>query len=154
MIYTYTTSNELYHHGIHGQKWGVRRFQNKDGSLTAEGYKHYGLDPNGNKTTRATKSEHTKERTKQYARNAAIKGLIGGGAGAVTGLAMIAGTAAPPLIGVYAAVSLASIASSTATAAAGGAFVGKVIGTLETKKAQKSIQSQRQESDSAMYYQI
>ena len=31
--------NELYHHGIKGQKWGVRRFQNKDGSLTAEGKK-------------------------------------------------------------------------------------------------------------------
>lgn len=29
------------HHGILGQKWGVRRFQNKDGSLTPEGRKHY-----------------------------------------------------------------------------------------------------------------
>ena len=29
--------NELYHHGIKGQKWGVRRFQNKDGSLTLAG---------------------------------------------------------------------------------------------------------------------
>ena len=28
---------ELYHHGIKGQKWGVRRFQNYDGTLTAKG---------------------------------------------------------------------------------------------------------------------
>ena len=32
--------NELYHHGILGQKWGVRRFQNKNGSLTSLGKKH------------------------------------------------------------------------------------------------------------------
>ncbi len=32
-------SSELYHHGIKGQKWGVRRFQNKDGSLTSAGRK-------------------------------------------------------------------------------------------------------------------
>lgn len=31
--------NELYHHGVKGQKWGVRRFQNKDGSLTLAGKK-------------------------------------------------------------------------------------------------------------------
>lgn len=33
--------NELYHHGIKGQKWGVRRFQNPDGTLTAAGKKRY-----------------------------------------------------------------------------------------------------------------
>lgn len=31
---------ELYHHGVQGQKWGVRRYQNADGSLTAAGKKH------------------------------------------------------------------------------------------------------------------
>lgn len=34
--------NELYHHGIKGQKWGIRRFQNKDGSLTKAGKKRLG----------------------------------------------------------------------------------------------------------------
>lgn len=32
----------LEHHGILGQKWGIRRFQNPDGSLTEEGRKRYG----------------------------------------------------------------------------------------------------------------
>lgn len=32
---------ELYHHGIEGQKWGVRRFQNEDGTLTPKGMKRY-----------------------------------------------------------------------------------------------------------------
>ena len=39
--WTCTRQGELYHHGIKGQKWGVRRFQNKDGSLTPAGKKRY-----------------------------------------------------------------------------------------------------------------
>lgn len=31
--------DELYHHGIKGQKWGVRRYRNPDGSLTEAGKK-------------------------------------------------------------------------------------------------------------------
>ena len=36
--------NQLYHHGILGMRWGIRRYQNKDGSLTPEGRKRLGLD--------------------------------------------------------------------------------------------------------------
>ena len=40
--YVVPSDKDLMHHGILGMKWGVRRYQNKDGSLTAAGRKRYG----------------------------------------------------------------------------------------------------------------
>lgn len=41
MDYREELYGELYHYGIKGQKWGIRRFQNEDGTLTTAGKDHY-----------------------------------------------------------------------------------------------------------------
>ena len=52
---TWIVSDELYHHGIKGQKWGIRRWQNEDGTLTEEGKKKYGTVENFEKAQKRKK---------------------------------------------------------------------------------------------------
>lgn len=87
-----TEGNYLAHHGTKGQKWGIRRYQNKDGSLTDEGRKRYGrssrsaLYNDKGKLTNAGKSKLKKTRSNlrgledrvaksQYAYNKELKRL-------------------------------------------------------------------------------
>lgn len=64
MTYNITYSNELYHHGIKGMRWGVRRFQKKDGSLTPAGKKRY--DDDGPSTTKSEKITHRQKLEQKY----------------------------------------------------------------------------------------
>ena len=56
----------LYHHGIKGQHWGVRRFQNEDGSLTSAGKKRYDVDIETAKNKYDIAKRNTKEAIKEY----------------------------------------------------------------------------------------
>lgn len=44
IIIYYSLTNELYHHGVKGMRWGVRRYRNADGTLTAAGKRRYDRD--------------------------------------------------------------------------------------------------------------
>ena len=63
-------NDELYHHGIKGQRWGVRRFQNADGSLKPAGEKRYGgsngESDGGDPEDKEQSSYETKERIKKH----------------------------------------------------------------------------------------
>ena len=72
--------NELYHSGVIGMKWGVRRYQNLDGSLTPDGRERYSKGPSKEerkelKTLRrhlsaGAKNLKTKAKTYEYSDNA------------------------------------------------------------------------------------
>ena len=56
----------LAHHGVLGMKWGVRRYQNEDGSLTSAGEKRYGVI----KDLERKSAEHQKKEQKRYDKSA------------------------------------------------------------------------------------
>lgn len=75
-------TSELYHHGIRGQKWGVRRYQNADRSLTPAGKARYSKNGESQSGFREISPE-TKKKLKIAA--AAVAGLTLVGASAYLG---------------------------------------------------------------------
>lgn len=66
-----TQEEYLAHHGILGQKWGVRRYQNEDGTLTPEGKKRY-RNADGSLTKAGKRVYEKNQRTvKTYGQNIA-----------------------------------------------------------------------------------
>lgn len=55
--YNYTPQNYICHHGIKGQRWGIRRFQREDGSLTSRGKKRYDSDPSNGSPKKSDKEK-------------------------------------------------------------------------------------------------
>lgn len=131
----------LCHHGVKGQKWGVRRYQNKDGSLTDEGRRAYGYGKGADRVIRKNTAQRAVGGAKLGAKiGAAWGGIVGGGTG--TAIAMMS----LPYVGlpVTIAAAGASIVSGMLSGAGSGALTGLGVGTLagavETHRGRQYIE--------------
>lgn len=127
--YNYS-DKELYHHGILGMKWGVRRFQNKDGTLTPQGRIRYYEDARNRKNddlTKALAKEDAARYQKRYGENAIRKvenntavdvansnkrHNIAAGAALVAGVLATAAVAGPVFNSAFTAASFAGIVNA------------------------------------------
>lgn len=82
MSQTFYSIHDRYisHHGVKGQKWGIRRYQNPDGSLTAEGLARLHRATDRSRMAKSKKLENTGYKT-------AAVGMLGTLGGSVAGLA-------------------------------------------------------------------
>lgn len=81
--------SKLYHSGVKGMKWGIRRYQNADGTLTEEGRARYGADSyqKMSPSQQANFNKDMTERSDKLKRNTAIGIGLAATAASAAGLA-------------------------------------------------------------------
>lgn len=81
--------SKLYHSGVKGMKWGIRRYQNADGTLTEEGRARYGADSyqEMSPSQQANFNKDMTERSDKLKRNTAIGVGLAATAASAAGLA-------------------------------------------------------------------
>jgi hypothetical protein len=145
----------LCHHGIKGQRWGVRRFQNADGTLTAQGKQRYLTQKNVlkkiSKTSFISSVGSAAGTLAAASRSVTSFDLIKTATGSVVGNYIPASKAAQAAVAILAPVSIAALGTATITAA-GAAYVGyklhknlknPIADTKEAKKARKDAEYDR-----------
>ena len=65
--------NDIEHHGIKGQEWDKRRYQNLDGSLTPLGRIHYGVGMSREEMAEAREAEDRRQRDIDERRSVSIR---------------------------------------------------------------------------------
>lgn len=110
--------SELYHHGIKGMHWGIRRYQNPDGSLTPEGKRRYNLSDEDAYKEYLKEESKIEKGTETAAHLSLLSSLIG---------SIAVGAAAAP-------TGPGSLVTAMATMTAGTLGSAAVLDKLENKK--------------------
>ena len=117
LAYKVTYSNELYHYGVKGQKWGIRRYQNPNGTLTEDGKIRYGVDPKTGKLSDEGKKLLKQDIDDQHKRKVNILGSLGIGAATASAIAVGIGLAEGIMSTKLAISTLSSAAITAGTSA-------------------------------------
>lgn len=146
-----TGSLYLMHHGVKGQKWGVRKYQNSDGSLTPEGRKRYGLD--GKKLLRSTENvREAGRRSAKASAKASFKGNLKRSAGyTALGTALAVASLGSVSISMLPAVGIVAgtaFVSDMATHTAIGALFGRHYGRKYARQQDEEIRNKVENGES------